>query len=535
VARNGFAICYVSRVSWNQLDRGVLLGAMVSLVSVDAQAARAPAVANAGFDADGAGVASPSGWSSVGSDAADFTEAGGHSGGYQLSHWSAESFAVDTRQDVRGLREGWYTLRAWVRRSSGQNDSYLALDCGRGSEQRVHLPVAWPDQWLQVAVSARATGGRCSIVLHSEGAAGEWSNFDEVELVPGAARLQLLGADVSSLSKSEHLGGQYLECRCDDACDERPALGILADGGMNAVRLRVWVDPADGYHDRDELLRMARRAKRRGLSVLVDLHYSDFWADPGRQTKPAAWAGYSTAELAQAVYDHTFDVCSRLVAQGTAPDIIQLGNELNSGMLWPDGHTWDPPNWENLGDFLSAGASAVQACSPRTRIMLHLANGGDNGLYQWWFDNITQQGVPFDIIGASFYPYWHGSLGDLQRNLNDVSARYEKDVVVVETAYPFTLDGVDAAPNLIGLPEQLVAGYVATPAGQAAFVRDLLAIVRAVPNARGLGAFYWDATWTAVPGNGWDPTDPASGNSWENQALFDFEGKALPALGAFRR
>jgi arabinogalactan endo-1,4-beta-galactosidase len=372
-------------------------------------------------------------------------------------------------------------------------------------------------------------------VLHTAGAAGEWSNFDDFVLVPGAARLSLLGADVSSLNKSEHLGGEYLECRCDDDCTPRPALRILAGAGLDAVRLRVWVSPADGYHDRDELLGLARRAKRRGLGVLVDLHYSDTWADPGRQTKPAAWASHGTAELVQAVYDHTFDVCSSLVAQGTVPDILQLGNELNSGMLWPDGHTWDPPNWENLADFLAAGASAVEACSPQTRIMLHLANGGDNGLYRWWFDNITQQGVPFDMIGASFYPYWHGSLGDLQWNLNDIASRYDKDVVVVETAYPFTLDGADAAPNLVGLPEQLVPGYAATPAGQAAFIRDLLAIVRAVPNGRGLGAFYWDATWTAVPGNGWDPADPASGNSWENQALFDFEGRALPGLGEFRR
>jgi arabinogalactan endo-1,4-beta-galactosidase len=526
-------------VSWIAWGRGALLVLLGSVIDGEAAGASAPAITNPGFDADGSGVAAPAGWISAGADAADFTEAGGHSGEYRLSHWSAESFAVDTRQEVRGLADGWYTLRAWVRRSAGQNESYVALDCGPGRAERVHLPVAWPDQWLQVVVSARSTRGRCSVVLHTEGAAGEWSNFDDVELVPGAARLSLLGADVSSLAKSEDLGGEYLECRCDDDCEARPALGILGGanngGGINAVRLRVWVNPADGYHDRDELLRMARRAQRRGLGVLVDLHYSDFWADPGQQAKPAAWASVATAELAQAVYDHTFDVCSRLVAQGTPPDIIQLGNELNSGMLWPDGHTWDPPNWENLGDFLAAGASAVEACSPRTRIMLHLANGGDNGLYQWWFDNITQQGVPFDIIGASFYPYWHGSLGDLQRNLSDISARYAKDVVVVETAYPFTLDAADATPNLIGLPEQLVPGYGATPAGQAAFIRDLLAIVRAVPDGRGLGVFYWDATWTAVPGNGWDPTDPASGNAWENQALFDFEGKVLPALREFRR
>ncbi len=534
-SRGSDAACYIERVSRLGRDGGALLGALGLLLDAGAAKAETPALANAGFDADGAGAGTPSGWVSAGSEAADFTEAGGYSDGFQLSHWSDVGYAVETRQDVRGLKDGWYTLRARVRRSAGQNESYVELDCGRGREQRVHVPVARADQWLQVAVSARSKGGRCSIVLHTEAAAGEWSSFDEIELAPGAARLSLLGADVSSLQKSEDLGGEYLECRCDDECSERPALGILADAGVNAVRLRVWVNPADGYHDRDELQRMARRARRSGLGVLVDLHYSDFWADPGRQTKPAAWAGFSTTELAQAVYDHTFDVCRSLVVQGTPPDIVQLGNELDSGMLWPDGHTWDPPSWASLGDFLAAGASAVKACSPRTRVMLHLANGGDNGLYRWWFDNITQQGVPFDIIGASFYPYWHGSLGDLQRNLNDVSAFYGKDVVVVETAYPFTLDGVDAAPNLIGLPEQLVPGYAATREGQAAFLRDLLAVVRAVPEGRGLGAYYWDASWTAVPGNGWDPTDPTSGNSWENQALFDFEGRALPALGEFRR
>ena len=159
----------------------------------------------------------------------------------------------------------------------------------------------------------------------------------------------------------------------------------LADHGGSHVRLRVWVDPADGYHDTAELARMARRARAAGLQVLVDLHYSDSWADPGRQTKPAAWASYSTEQLRQAVYAHTYEACKKVKRHAGAPDMIQIGNELNSGMLWPDGHTWDPPNWENLAGFLRAGYDAVKACSPRTRVMLHLANGGDNGLYRWWF------------------------------------------------------------------------------------------------------------------------------------------------------
>lgn len=487
---------------------------------------------NPSFEAGGTGVASASGWVSSGSVNADFTEAGGYSGGFRLSHWSAEAFEVDTRQRVRGLRSGWYTLRARVKRSPGVNDAYVGLECD-GARARTYLPVAPPDQWLTIVVSAEVRRGTCDVVLHTKADGGEWSNFDALELTAERTHLTVLGADVSSLAKSEDFGGRYVDPADKHRCGPRSALDILANHGANYVRLRVWVNPADGYHDVGELLTMARRAKSAGLKVLVDLHYSDSWADPGQQKKPAKWAKLSTAELRQAVYDHTLEVTRKLAKQGTPADMIQLGNELNSGMLWPDGHTWDPPNWDNLAEFLKAGASAVKAASPKTRIMLHLANGGDNGLYRWWFDNITARNVPFDVIGASYYGYWHGSLGDLQANLNDVSARYGKDVIVVETAYPFTLKGDDSHPNIIGLEEQLVSGYPATPQGQLRNLRDVASIVRAVPKGRGLGFFYWDATWTAVRGNGWDPADRSSGNAWENQALFDFESRVLPAMDAF--
>jgi arabinogalactan endo-1,4-beta-galactosidase len=490
-----------------------------------------PTLPNPGFEQDATGVATPQGWSSSGSTNADFTEAGGHSGGFRLSHYSATDYAVDTRQTINGLKTGWYTLKGWVKRSPGENNSYLQLGCGSRSE-RVYLPVSWADQWLQVVVSTYVDRKSCTITLHTDGAGGEWTNFDDIELTPGAARLSVLGADVSSLTKSEDLGGEYFDdfSRPQHCSADQSALEILESHGASHVRVRVWVDPADGYHDVAEARQLARRAKASGLKVLADLHYSDTWADPGHQAKPAAWASYSTEQLRQAVYDHTYEVCRAMTVNGKGPDMIQIGNELNAGMLWPDGHTYDPPNWDNLAGFLKAGYLAVKTCSPSTKVMLHLANGGDNGLYRWWFDNITSRGVAFDVIGFSYYGYWHGSLGDLQRNLNDISARYGKDVVVAETAYPFTLGFNDNQSNIIGLESQLVSGYPASPEGQARNLRDVLSIVRAVPNGRGLGAFYWDATWTAVPGNGWDPADPSSGNTWENQALFDFDNVALPAM-----
>jgi arabinogalactan endo-1,4-beta-galactosidase len=503
-------------------------------VFVEHPSASSAPLTNPSFEADATGVASPMGWQSAGSTDADYTEFGGHTGDWRLSHYSANPYSVDTSQTEQGLPDGWYTLRAWARRSTGNNHSYIELTCGRDSE-RTYLPIAPGDQWLQIVASVHATCGSCTATLHTDADGGEWSNFDDVELVPGDAKLSVVGADVSSLNKSVALGGVYLK---DDGRLPRHAgiastLKILKEHGLEYIRLRVWVDPADGYHDKREVLKMARYASAAGIKLLVDLHYSDTWADPDHQAKPAAWASYTVDQLRQAVYDHAYDVCASLKAQGTPPDIVQIGNELNSGMLFPDGSNWNPPNWPNLAAFLSAGHDAVKACSPRTKVMLHLANGGDNGLYTWWFDNVTSLGVPFDIIGASYYGYWHGSLGDLQYNLNAVAARYGKPILVAETAYPFTLADADGFPNLIGLPEQLVAGYPATPEGQTANFRDVLSIVRAVPNGLGLGAMYWDATWTPVVGNGWDPTDPSSGNNWENQALFDFTGKPLPAMSAF--
>ncbi len=520
------------------MRKSIELGSLALLLALgfssgQAAAATTPTVVNPGFEDDGTGVATPTGWTKVGSVNASFTEFGGHSGSFRLSNWSGDDYDVTTEQTVRGLRGDAYTLKAWIKRSPGQNDSYIELDCGAGAE-RTYLPVAPADEWLQIVVSARTRRNACAIRLHTDAAGGEWTNFDDIELVPGEARLSVLGADVSSLKKSEDLGGKYFDDEARHQCRKANALDILSEHGLTDVRLRVWVNPADGYHNIRELAIMGRRAKAAGLGVLVDLHYSDTWADPGTQTKPAAWANFNVDQLEHAVFAHTFEACMALRGEGVTPHIIQLGNEINSGMLFPDGSTWNPPNWANLGRFLKAGYNAVKLCSPRTKVMLHLANGGDNGTFRWWFDNIVAQGVQFDVIGASYYPYWHGPLGPLQANLNDVAERYGKEIVVAETAYPFTLGFVDNESNSIGLQSQLVSGYDATPAGQAASIRDVLSIVRAIPNGRGLGAFYWDATWTAVPGNGWDPTNPASGDAWENQALFDFSDKALPAMDEFK-
>jgi arabinogalactan endo-1,4-beta-galactosidase len=509
--------------------------ATITVSDLDRAAHAAPTVANPGFEASGP-TQHPPGWgewSPNGQVGAAYTEPGGRSGGHRLAHWASSAYRVETYQRLDGLPAGGYTLRMWVRSSGGQNAAYIALrNCGVVPEPRTTIPPTSPSTWVQISVSATVTTGACTISVTSDANPGNWINVDDVEFVAtgggggGGGSVQIKGGDVSSLAKNEAFGGVYR----DRAGNQRDPLALLHDHGMNYARLKVWVDPADGFNNQARVLQMAQRIKALGMGLLVDFHYSDSWADPGQQTKPAAWRDLSLSQLRDAVHDHTREVLSRLRAQGTPADMVQIGNEINGGMLWPDGST---SRWDNLAQLLTAGATAAKEVSAATRVMLHLAESGDNAQHRWWFDQAVARGVPFDVIGVSHYVYWHGPLAGLQANLNDLAARYGRPVVVVETGYGFTLAQDDATPNIFNSSLAQAGGYPATPAGQAAALRDVFEVVAAVPNGRGLGVFYWEPTWTAVPGSGWDPTDPASGNGWENQALFGYDGRALPAITVF--
>ncbi|WP_033213496.1 glycoside hydrolase family 53 protein [Kitasatospora phosalacinea] len=500
--------------------------AATAVTGLPGQAGAAGTLTNTGFEADGTGTAAPTGWSvysAAGQNGASYTEAGGHSGSYRLTHYSAAAYKVETYQYLSGLANGSYTLTAWVRSSGGQNSAYLALrNCG-SAEQRTDLPPTPNGAWIRLVTSIAVTGGQCTVSIDSDANAGNWINVDDLSFTPGSTGLAARGVDVSTLKKSEDKGGVY---RWADGT-AGDALAVLHSSGANYVRLKVWVNPADGYDNKDKVLAMAKRAKALGMGILIDFHYSDSWADPGKQTKPAAWSGYSLAQLKSAVYNHTYDVLNALKAQGTIADMVQIGNEINAGILWNEGST---ANWSNLAALLTQGANAAKAVSGSTRVALHLAKGGDDAGARAFFDKAVSYGVPFDLIGLSYYGYWHGPLSDLQTTLDDMAARYGKQVFVAETAYAFTLANDDALENNVATSSQLVAGYPATQAGQAANLRDVMNVVEAVPNGRGLGAFYWEPTWTAVAGNGWDPADPASGDAWENQALFDYNDRPTSAM-----
>lgn len=334
------------------------------------------------------------------------------------------------------------------------------------------------------------------------------------------------GGDMSTLVKGEDFGAVFR----DADGNEDDALTILSESGMNYARLKVWVDPADGYNTAETVLALAPRIKDLGMGLLVDFHYSDFWADPGQQDKPAAWESLAFPDLVDAVYDHTHGLLAALADQDTPADMVQVGNEINNGMLWPDGHTDD---WSGLFELVDAGTRAVRDAAPSAEVMLHLAEGGDNEMFRWWFDAAVEHGADFDVIGVSYYPYWHGTLDDLRTNLDDITSRYDRDAVLVETAYGFTLEDADGHENIFDEELAEVTGHPATPEGQSAILADIVDTVAAVAGGRGRGVVYWEPAWTAVEGNGWDPTDPDSGNAWENQALFDYSHTLLPAADTF--
>ncbi|MEZ4590842.1 MAG: glycosyl hydrolase 53 family protein [Chloroflexota bacterium] len=332
------------------------------------------------------------------------------------------------------------------------------------------------------------------------------------------------GVDVSFLPMIERCNGRFRQNQ--EAVD---ALAFMAAQGVNFVRLRLWVNPADGANGLEDVLALARRAHDLNLGLLLDFHFSDTWADPEHQTKPAAWADLPFADLQTAVTNHTRTTLAALHAQGTPPDVIQLGNEITYGFLWPDGRIGPgyEENWPQFAALLSAAQAGAAASFPgadQIPILLHLHTGGDLGQSRWFFDHLTAQNVPFDQIGLSFYPWWHGSLLDLQTNMNGLASRYGKPIVVVETAYPWTLDWADLVHNPVGEADQLLVGYPATRRGQAGFLLDVRTAVSQLPQNLGAGFFYWAPE--AI-------TTPACGSSWENLALFDFAGEALPAWQAF--
>jgi len=307
------------------------------------------------------------------------------------------------------------------------------------------------------------------------------------------------------------------------------AIQILKSNGMNCVRFRLWHTPANGWCNLSNTLVMAQRAHDDGLSILLDIHYSDTWADPGQQTKPAAWDALSYNDLKIAVRDYTTDVMTNFAAIGFLPDCVQIGNEIICGFLWNEGRVGSSfdTNWVRFTDLLkSAITGLTNALGPTddVDIMLHIDRGADNAGSRWFFDRIASNDVPYDLIGLSYYPWWHGTHTAMASNIADLAARYGKDIIVVETAYPWTLGWSDDTGNIVGLPSQLEPGFSATPVGQLEFLCAVQRITLEMGGTNGRGFCYWAPDYVTAPG---------VGSPWENLALFDFQTNLLIGAQAF--
>ncbi len=325
------------------------------------------------------------------------------------------------------------------------------------------------------------------------------------------AKVFLSGADMSYLPEVRSSG--VAVSNANNQAEDM--LTTLKNAGGNLVRLRLWHNPSDATSNLNTVLQLSNEIKSKGLQTLITIHYSDSWADPGKQTKPVAWQSLTTPQLIDSVYQYTKNAMQLLL-----PDYVQIGNEINGGLLWPNGNI---SNAATMKSILNSGIRAVREASTKTKIMLHYA--GINGA-ESFFSNLA--GTDYDVIGISYYPFWHGKdLILLQQTLSNLSQNQNKYIMLAEVSYPFTLSWNDYTNNIIGLTNQILPEYPATPEGQKNYLKKIRTMMYDLP--KGLGFCYWGAEWISYRGN-----TATNGSSWENQALWDFSGKALPVLEAYR-
>ena len=353
---------------------------------------------------------------------------------------------------------------------------------------------------------------------------------------PAAAGMDL-GADLSFTPQELAAGADFT-----DRGHQASPVTIMRDNGANYVRMRLWVDPPPGYNNLASDLALARSVRGAGMKIYLDIMYSDFWADPQHQNIPAAWAGQDLAQLTATVRTYTQQVISAFARQGTPVDMVSIGNEIRNGILWPVGQVADPTvpaDYDNLATLLKAGVAGAQAGNPpghQLLIMMHYDQGGNNQLSQAFYQNLVAQGVPFDVIGLSYYPFFHGTISQMKANVDALATQFHKKIVIAETQYPWTLANGnsplgDSTGNFVWEPSQLSTGYPASPGGQLSFVTDELSILAQVPDGLGAGLFYWAPDW--IPGVGWEPGSGV-GTPNANLTLFNSQGVALPSIGIFR-
>lgn len=329
------------------------------------------------------------------------------------------------------------------------------------------------------------------------------------------------GVDISSLQESMDGGMQVY----DENGQKILPFELLKQNGVNMIRLRIWHTPENvpesgGYCSLEHTLALAQKIKEYGMGFMLDFHYSDFWADPAQQRKPKQWENYGFEGLRQAVYDYTKETLLVFKQQGLLPDIVQIGNEIRCGLLFPDGEL---PAYDRMVKLVNAGIQGAReaAAGDGMQIMIHLDQGGRYTYLKEWLERSFENDLQdFDIIGLSFYPFWHGTFLDLKETMTKLVNDYHKPIMIVETAHAWRI----TPHGFIDKKQEKISGFAASPEGQRQVIELVMQITASIPEQMGQGVFYWEPLCLPEEGKG----------GWvENMGLLDEQGKVMPGMKAF--
>lgn len=351
----------------------------------------------------------------------------------------------------------------------------------------------------------------------------------------------LKGADLSSLQQYEDLGVKFFDENKNQIPD---VINFFAEKNLDCVRFRIWVNPElaqenstkTKYCNLENTIKMAKRVKSLGLKVLIDFHYSDYWADPSQQTIPKKWKEKLSSkneedaktELQKILFKYTTEALQKFKDENIQVDFVQIGNEITNGILFPYGTIKekgsDVQKFSDLASILKEGINATRKIFPESKIILHIDSSGDLSRSLWWFTCAQKSNLDYDIIGLSYYSLWHGTdLAKLETCVKTLSQKFDKSVFIVETAYPFTLGWKDNLSNLYGMKNQLIEGFEASPQGQKSYFEELCSIMKRSVKNHLSAVFWWEPTCTAQENLGLSSTI-------ENITWFDFENVYSGAL-----
>lgn len=435
--------------------------------------------------------------------------------------------SADAGWTVTDLTPGVYDLEFYSKWPGGDAQPYI-----KAGDKMTSLVMSGDLKKHLVRGVDVSDNGTCNITLYN-GKDVKIQNMSLIRMENTRPFTLLKGGDISELSYIESMGGKYY-----DANDkEGDCMKILADGGMNLARIRLYNDPGNpdympsaqlpaGYQNLEDCLALARRAKENGMQIVLSFHYSDFWTNGETQSKPHEWAELDAQGLKDVLYTYTKDVLEKFKAQGTTPEFVAIGNEIQAGMLYPEGSC---VNMKDFTEMLNSASKAIREASPESRVVIHTDKGGIMTQAKWFFGEMANYGVDYDIIGASYYPFWTQlSAYDARVWADKVIDMFDKDILFMEAGYAWN-------PTLpSGYPGQLSNNGPYNDAsipGQRNFIADLSNEIKLVKTGRVLGYVYWDPIMIEVPGVGWVL---GGGNVVSNTTLFDFNGKALPVLDAYK-